>query len=107
MQMTIYYTKEDQYLIDKIVEIAHRQRKSRSALILAILEQYLGTNEKLGEVLWAMGKLSKQELAKALAIQEREHYRRRIGEILIQEGLVHEQDIRQALSIQNKGQLAI
>ena len=38
MQMTIYYTKEDQYLIDKIDEIAHPQRKSRSALILTILE---------------------------------------------------------------------
>jgi hypothetical protein len=100
--MTIYYTKADQYLIDKIDEKAYRHRKSRSAVILTILEQYFEGNKKLGEILCDMGKLTPKELEKALEKQKKEGNRRRIGELLIEEGLVEEKDIQRALAVQNR-----
>jgi len=100
--MTIYYTKADQYLIDKIDEKAYRDRKSRSAVILTILEQYFEGNKKLGEILVDMGKLKPKELEKALEMQKKEGNKRRIGELLVEEGLVEEKDVQRALAIQSR-----
>ncbi len=100
VQMTIYYTKEDQYILDKIDEKAYRERKSRSAVILTILEQYFERERKLGEILSDMGKVSPKDVEKALEVQKKEGSRRRIGEILIAEGLVAEKDVQRALAVQ-------
>jgi len=40
MQTTIYYKDEDAYLLDKVGEKANRERKTKSAVILTILEEY-------------------------------------------------------------------
>jgi len=100
--MTIYYTEADRYLIDKIDEVAYRERKSRSAVILTILEQYFEGNKKLCEILRDMGKLSPEDVEKALELQKKEGNRRRIGELLVEEGLVEEKDIQRALAVQNE-----
>ncbi len=102
MQMTIYYTKADQYLIDKIDEKAYRDRKSRSAVILTVLEQYFEGQKKLGEILADMGRVSFKDLEKALEQQKKEGNKRRIGEILVQEGLAEEKDVQRALAVQQQ-----
>jgi hypothetical protein len=100
MQMTIYYTKADQYLVDKVDEKAYRDRKSRSAVILTVLEQYFEGKKKLGEILVDMRKLGVKEVEKALEVQKKEGNKRRIGEILVQEGLADEKDVQRALAVQ-------
>lgn len=102
VQLTIYYAKPDRYLIDKVDEKAHRDRKSRSAVILSILEAYFEGNKKLGQILVDMGKLSAQELDRALELQAQEGNKRRIGEILVQEMLVQQKDVERALAVQNQ-----
>lgn len=102
MQMTIYYTKEDQYLIDKIDEMAYRERKSRSAVILTILERYFEGQKKLGEILADMRKLDPQELDKLLQLQRKEGNRRRIGELLVEKKVVSEKDVQRALAVQQR-----
>ena len=104
MQMTIYYTKADQYLIDKVDEKAYRDRKSRSAVILTILEQYFEGEKRLGEILQDMGKLASKDVDKALELQKKEGNKRRIGEILVQEGLAEEKDVQRALAVQQNHQ---
>ena len=100
MQMTIYYTKGDQYLIDKVDEKAYRDRKSRSAVILTVLEQYFLGQKKLGEILVDMKKVDSKGVEKALEVQKKEGNKRRIGEILVQEGLADEKDVQRALAVQ-------
>lgn len=101
MQMTIYYTKEDQYLIDKVDELAHKERKSRSAVILSILEWYFEGNKKLGEILVDMGKIEPKDVEKILQAQKGEKQKKLIGELLIQAGLVSRKDVLRALAIQS------
>jgi hypothetical protein len=102
MQITIYYTQEDQYLLDLVEQKAYRERKSRSAVILTILEWYFEAGRKLGEILVDMGKLSKEDLERALKIQEEENFKRRLGEILTEEGFVKPRDVQRALRIQQR-----
>jgi hypothetical protein len=102
MQMTIYYTKEDQYLIDKIDEMAYRERKSRSAVILTILERYFEGQKKLGEILSDMKKVNPQEIEKVLQLQRKEGNRRRIGELLVEKKVVSEKDVQRALAVQQR-----
>ena len=99
--MTIYYTDSDQYLIDKIDEKAYRDRKSRSAVILTVLEQFFEGDKKLGEILCDMGKLESNALENALASQKKGSNGQRIGELLIETGMVHEKDVQRALAVQN------
>ncbi|MBI1741497.1 hypothetical protein HYR54_00325 [Candidatus Acetothermia bacterium] len=51
MQLTIYYTKDDQYLLDQIDDKADAERRSKSAVILSIIEEYFEADKKLGEIL--------------------------------------------------------
>ena len=102
MQMTIYYTKDDQYLIDKIDERAYRERKSRSAVILTILERYFEGQKKLGEILSDMKKADPQEIRKALQLQRKEGNKRRIGELLVEKKVVNEKDVQRALAVQER-----
>lgn len=101
MQMTIYYTEEDQYLIDKIEEEAEAHRKSKSAVILTALEHYLERNRRVGEILCDMGRLKQKELQAALDMQSKSE-NRKLGEILLAEEMVRTQDLNRALAIQGR-----
>ena len=48
MQTTIYYIEEDQYLLDLVDQVARRERKSRSAVILSIIEEHFERDKRLG-----------------------------------------------------------
>jgi len=104
MQMTIYYTDEDQYLIDKVEEEAESQRKSKSAVILTALERYLEQNRRLGEILCDMGRIDQDQLYDALEAQKGQQ-ERKLGEILLAKEMVRNADVKRALTIQgrNKG----
>ena len=68
MQTTIYYNEEDSYLIRQVDAKSQRERKSRSSVILSILEEYLESQKRLGEILVDIGVLSHSELAKGLEL---------------------------------------
>ncbi|MBS3788035.1 hypothetical protein KGY79_07575, partial [Candidatus Bipolaricaulota bacterium] len=70
MQTTIYYKDEDEYLIDKVEEKANRERKSKSAVILSILEEYFEAERRVGEILNDMGAVSSDKIKEALEAQE-------------------------------------
>lgn len=101
MQMTIYYTEADQYLIDKIEQEAAMQRKSKSAVILTALERYFGQGRKIGEILCDMGCLNPEDLKRSLEVQQRQSGRL-LGEILLEQKLIGESDLYRALAIQGK-----
>ncbi len=102
MQMTIYYTKDDQYLIDKVDELAYRERKSRSAVILSILERYFEGQKRLGEILADMRKITPEELEQILELQKTKERKKRIGELLVEKGLVSAKDVQRALAVQSR-----
>ncbi len=102
MQMTIYYTKDDQYLIDKVDELAYRERKSRSAVILSILERYFEGQKRLGEILADMRKITPEELEEILELQKTKERKKRIGELLVEKGLVSAKDVQRALAVQSR-----
>ncbi|MFQ5796498.1 MAG: hypothetical protein ACE5JP_15815 [Candidatus Bipolaricaulia bacterium] len=101
MQTTIYYTAEDSYLIDKVEDKAMRERKSKSAVILTILEEYFERDKRLGEILVDLGKITWDDLSRGLEIQT-QRKGRRLGEILLNEQLIDERDLRRALFIQHR-----
>jgi len=103
MQMTIYYTEEDQYLIDKVEEEAESQRKSKSAVILTALERYLEQNRRLGEILCDMGRIDQDQLYDALEAQKGQQ-ERKLGEILLAKEMVRNADVKRALTIQGRNQ---
>lgn len=100
MQTTIYYKQEDEYLIDKVEKKASRERKSKSAVILSILEQYFEAERRIGEILTDLGALSRRELKEALESQRSTESSRRLGEILMDKKYVREVDLDRALEIQ-------
>jgi hypothetical protein len=102
MQLTIYYTKDDEYLLEQIEAKADAERRSKSAVILSIVEEYFEREKKLGEILCDLGRLSPEKLRHALEVQKKEGGKRKLGQILMAEKLVTERDIRRALSIQGK-----
>ncbi|MFP3953527.1 MAG: hypothetical protein ACLFVS_05325 [Candidatus Acetothermia bacterium] len=101
MQTTIYYRKDDKYLIEKLEEKAKRERKSKSACLLTILEEHFEAENRVGEILRDMGILNEDELQKCLARQKDEDDRK-VGEIMLEENFVTEIDLDRALSIQTK-----
>jgi len=100
MQTTIYYRKDDQYLIDKLEELARRQRKSKSACLLSILEEYFESDNRLGEILSDIGVISQENLRRALDKQNEKENSKKIGEIMLEEGYIEELDLDRALEIQ-------
>ncbi len=102
MQTTIYYREKDNYLIDKVEEKASRERKSKSAVILSILEEYFEAEQKLGEILRDLGALSSDKLNSALEVQRTEQTDKKLGEILLNNDYVREVDLDRALDIQRK-----
>lgn len=102
MQVTLYYSEEDKYLLDLVDKLALQQRKSRSAVIMSILEEYFERDKRLGEILVDLGVLDQARVSQALAEQEAEGRKRLIGEILVEKGWVRPQDVERALIIQSR-----
>lgn len=100
MQSTIYYRKDDEYLIEKLEEKADRERKSKSACLLSILEEYFEAEKRVGEILTDMGILNKEEVRICLEKQKKSKDGKRIGEILVEENYVKEIDLDRALEVQ-------
>ena len=101
MQLTIYCKEDDQNLLRMLDAKATQERKSRSAMILTIFDEYFGTNRQLGDILCGMGKLKPADLEKALKEQQKGD-KRPLGELLIAKGLVTQKDVMRALAIQKK-----
>ena len=102
MQITVYYGEEDHYLIRLLDQEAKRQRKSRSAVVLSILEEHFEREKRIGEILVDLGHLSRREVDQALEVQQAEEGRRPLGEILLERGWVDERALSRALLIQDR-----
>ena len=102
MQTTIYYREEDQYLMEKLEEKSSRERKSKSAVILSILEEYFESDRRVGEVLKDLEALDNSQLKEALNHQEDEGEERKLGQILLERDQVQEVDLDRALAIQER-----
>ncbi|SQD93055.1 conserved protein of unknown function [Candidatus Bipolaricaulis anaerobius] len=71
MQVTLYYNEEDQYLLELVDELAERERKSRSAVIMSILEEHFERGKRLGEILVEKGLVRDETVKRALVVQGR------------------------------------
>ncbi|HDI11277.1 MAG TPA: hypothetical protein ENF77_03005 [Candidatus Acetothermia bacterium] len=101
MQVTLYFNEEDAYLIRLVDEKARRERKSRSAVVLSILEEYFERDKRLGEILVDLKLVNPEDVKKALEAQ-RNGNEKPIGEILVEQGLVEREDVARALEIQSR-----
>ncbi|RLE12655.1 hypothetical protein DRI96_04175 [Candidatus Aerophobetes bacterium] len=99
MILTIYYRKEDEWLLKKIDEICVKERKSKSAVILSILEQYFEQGKKIGEILQDMGLITPEQLREALELQKKEK-RKMLGQILKEREIIDERHIQKAIALQ-------
>ncbi len=104
MQVTLYYSDEDQYLMDLVDQKALRERKSRSSVVLSILEEHFERGKRIGEILMDLGTLETRELEAALERQKSDGGKRQLGEILMEQGVVDEDALTRALTIQGRFQ---
>jgi hypothetical protein len=102
VQVTLYYNEEDQYLLELVDALAERERKSRSAVIMSILEGHFERGKRLGEILVDMRAVTPEDVAAALAEQKAGNGPRRIGEILVEKGLVRDVTVKRALVVQGR-----
>ncbi|MGC9529903.1 MAG: hypothetical protein ACP5G2_04705 [Candidatus Bipolaricaulaceae bacterium] len=102
MQTTIYYSEDDKYLVDLVDQLARRERKSRSAVILSILEEYFEHDKRIGEILVDMGYVTPRQVEQALARQRELAEYKALGEILVEQGLVDEQAVERAAAVQSR-----
>jgi len=102
MQTTIYYNDEDAYLMAQVDAKGRRERKSRSAVLLSILEEYFESDKRLGEILVDIGVLSHADLAKGLELQKTRFTEKLLGNILLEEALVPAEAVERALIIQGR-----
>jgi len=102
MQTTIYYNEEDAYLIAQVDAKSRRERKSRSSVILSILEEHFESEKRLGEILVDLGVLSHSDLAKGLELQKTRFTDKLLGDILLEEQLVDREAVERALVIQGR-----
>ena len=102
MQATIYYSDEDNYLIKQADMKGQRERKSRSAVILSILEEYFESEKRLGEILLDLGVVSHTDMSKALELQKSKFTQKLLGEILLEEELIEQGALERALMIQGR-----
>jgi aminoglycoside phosphotransferase (APT) family kinase protein len=102
MQMSIHYSEEDQYLIDKLEKEANQERKSKSAMVLSILEEYFEAQQKLGEILKDMRAIDAQQLQRALKLQRERERKKKLGEIMLEEDYVEKVDLDKALAVQSR-----
>jgi len=102
MQTTIYYNNEDAYLISQVDAKSRRERKSRSAVILSLLEDYFESDKRLGEILVDIGVLSHSNLSKGLDLQKTKFADKLLGDILLEEEYVTPEAVERALLIQDR-----
>ena len=102
MQVTIYYSDEDQYVLDLVDQQARRERKSRSAVILSVLEEHFERNKKLGEILVDLGAVSHSDVQKSLELQKNTFTEKLLGEILVEQQGVKKEALERALAIQSR-----
>ncbi len=100
MQMSIHYREADQYLIEMIEEKARRERKSKSSVILSIIETYFESDKRIGHILRDLKALSTRELEEGLRAQNENGSGEPLGRILLDKGYVREVDLDRALLIQ-------
>lgn len=106
MQTTIYYSDQDAYLLRQADAKGRRERKSRSAVILSVLEQYFEAEKKLGEILIDLGVVTHADLAKGLELQQTRFTDKLLGDILLEEEIVTPEAVERALLIQGRGRQA-
>ena len=104
MQMTIYYNEDDRYLVDQVDEMANRDRKSRSAVMLTILEAFFERNKPIGQILQDQGLIGSDEVEQILSLQRDEGGGRKFGELATERGYVSLSHVQRALSIQELAQ---
>lgn len=102
VQVTLYYNDEDQYLLELVDNLAERDRKSRSAVIMCILEEHFERGKRLGEILVDMRAVTTQDVAEALEEQKSGTESRKVGEILVEKGCVQDETVRRALVVQGR-----
>lgn len=102
MQTTIYYNEGDAYLLKQVDAKGRRERKSRSAVILSILEQFFECEKKLGEILIDLGVVTHADLAKGLELQQTKFTDKLLGDILLEEEFVTPEAVERALMIQGR-----
>jgi hypothetical protein len=102
VQTTIYYNEGDAYLMKQVDAKGRRERKSRSAVILSILEEHFESEKKLGEILVDLGVISHADLAKSLELQKTKFADKLLGDILLEERMVEPEAVERALIIQGR-----
>ena len=102
MQVTIYLTEQDEYLLRLVDELSQRERKSRSAVILSILEEHFEHDHHLGEILVDVGTITTVDLTRALESQSKRFTDKLLGEVLASEHGIDEESIERALAIQSR-----
>ncbi|MCX6096150.1 MAG: hypothetical protein NT125_05445 [Candidatus Bipolaricaulota bacterium] len=102
MQTTIYYSEKDAYLMSQVDMKGRHERKSRSAVILSILEKHFEREKRLGEILIDLGAVSHANLARGLELQKTKFADKLLGEILLEEELGAQDALEQALTIQGR-----
>jgi len=101
MQVTLYFGEEDEYLIRLVDEKARKERRSRSSVVLSIIEEYFERGKKLGEILVDLRAVTPQEVEEALRLQKNGE-NKLLGEILVEKGLVDKKHVERALEIQSR-----
>ena len=102
VQVTVYFSDGDGYLLRLVDEESRQERKSRSAVILSIVEEHFEKGRLLGEILVDLGVLSEESLAHALDLQRSAFAEKLLGEVLATEQGVAEEEIQRALQIQKR-----
>ena len=100
MQMSIHYSEEDQYLVDKLEEEANRKRKSKSAMVLSILEKHFEAEQRIGEILKDMRAIDAQKLNRALQAQKEAEKKKKLGQVMLEKDYVRKVDLDRALGVQ-------
>ena len=104
MQTTIYYSEADAYLMEQADAKGRRERRSRSSVLLSILEWYFEREKRLGEILIDLGSVSHSGLARALDLQKSTFQDKLLGDILLEQELVDKEAVDRALSVQARNQ---
>jgi len=102
VKLTVYITESDKYLLGLVDRQARRERKSKSAVILSLIEEHYEKSRKLGEILVDLGVLSEATLEDSLRKQRQDSAKRLIGEILTDDEGISTVHIQRALEIQNR-----
>lgn len=100
--ISIYYRKDDEWLLKRVDEICARERRSRSAVILSLLEQHFEREKKIGEILQDMGFISLAQLHEALQLQKKEKKPKKLGQILKEKGIITEKHVQRVVGLQRE-----